>query len=93
MIPPAWKALEGTFFRHFKGNYYQLLYVAWHSETRQAQAVYRALYGEGEVWVRPLEMFLEEIERDGVRMRRFEPVRTEDVPGQIRERARKADNT
>lgn len=93
MMPPAWKALEGTFFRHFKGNYYQLLYVAWHSETRQAQAVYRALYGEGEVWVRPLEMFLEEIERDGVRMRRFEPVRTEDVPGEIRERARKTENT
>lgn len=80
MIPPEWKALEGRTFRHFKGNDYQLLYVARHSETQEAQAVYRALYDEGEVWVRPLAMFLEEIERDGVRMRRFAPVKLEALP-------------
>lgn len=87
MIKEAWKALEGQFFRHFKGNYYQLLHVAWHSETREAQAVYRALYGEGEVWVRPMEMFLEEIERDGARIRRFAPVNAADVPQAVRARA------
>lgn len=86
MIPPeekaqAWKALEGQYFRHFKGNDYQLLVIARHSETQEPQAVYRALYGEGEVWVRPLAMFLEEIERDGVRVRRFAPIE----PGELRE--------
>ena len=87
MMNPEWKALEGQFFRHFKGNYYQLLHVAHHSETLAPQAVYHALYGEGEVWVRPLEMFLEEIERDGVKMRRFAPVDAAQVPEEIRARA------
>lgn len=80
-------ALEGRFFRHFKGNYYQLLYVAAHSETLEPMAVYRALYGEGGVWVRPLSMFLETIERGGQALRRFAPVAEADVPAEIRARA------
>lgn len=87
MISAEMKALEGRFFRHFKGNYYQLMHIAHHSETLEPQAVYRALYGEGEMWVRPMEMFLEEIERDGVKMRRFAPVEETQVPEEIRARA------
>lgn len=58
-------------YRHFKGNEYELLYVARHSETLEEMVVYRALYGEGGVWVRPVGMWSEIIERDGVSVPRF----------------------
>lgn len=60
-------------YTHFKGGRYELLYIAQHSETREKVAVYRALYGEGGVWVRPLAMWGETVVRDGVRYRRFAP--------------------
>ena len=63
-------------YRHFKGNEYEVLYVATHSETMEPMVVYRALYGEGGVWVRPAAMWNEEILRNGKRIRRF--VRIED---------------
>ena len=59
-------------YRHFKGNEYEVLVVAKHSETLEEMVVYRALYGEGGVWVRPAAMWEEEIERDGKRFKRFE---------------------
>ena len=59
-------------YRHFKGNEYEVLYVAKHSETLEEMVVYRALYGEGGIWVRPAAMWEEEIERDGKRFKRFE---------------------
>ena len=58
-------------YRHFKGNEYEVLYVAKHSETLEELVVYRALYGEGEVWVRPLKMWNERVERDGKTFPRF----------------------
>ena len=64
-------------YRHFKGGEYELLWIARHSETDEPMVVYRALYPCGEtpngdrVWVRPLSMWEEEIERDGKRLRRF----------------------
>ena len=58
-------------YRHFKGNEYELLYVARHSETIQEMVVYRALYGEGGIWVRPASMWNEIVERDGKTYRRF----------------------
>ena len=58
-------------YRHFKGNEYEVLYVATHSETMEPMVVYRALYGEGGIWVRPADMWNEEIVRDGKRFRRF----------------------
>ena len=58
-------------YRHYKGNRYELLGVATHSETLEPMAVYRALYGEGGVWVRPLSMWLETVEVDGRRVPRF----------------------
>ncbi len=58
-------------YRHFKGNEYEVLYIAKHSETLEELVVYRALYGEGEVWVRPLKMWNERVERDGKTFSRF----------------------
>ena len=66
------KNLIGREFRHFKGNHYRLEGFAKDSETLEEMAVYRALYGEGGLWVRPAQMFFETIERDGKRMKRFE---------------------
>lgn len=59
-------------YRHFKGNEYDVLYIATHSETLEKMVVYRALYGERGVWVRPLSMWNEEITRDGKTFKRFE---------------------
>ena len=52
-------------YRHFKGNYYELIGTAKHSETLEPLVVYRALYGEGGLWVRPAAMWDEQVERDG----------------------------
>ena len=58
-------------WRHFKGNEYQVIGVAQHSETREPLVVYRALYGDGGLWVRPAAMWLETVERDGQTVPRF----------------------
>lgn len=58
-------------WRHFKGNRYQVIGVAKHSETLEPMVVYRALYGEGGLWVRPASMWLETVERDGRTYQRF----------------------
>ena len=58
-------------YRHFKGGEYEVLMIAKHSETQEEMVVYRALYGEGGVWVRPACMWDEEIERDGKKYKRF----------------------
>jgi hypothetical protein len=58
-------------YRHFKGNEYQVLYLATHSETMEKMVVYRALYGEGGVWVRPASMWNETVERGGRTYKRF----------------------
>ena len=58
-------------YRHFKGNKYELVDFVKHSETTEIMVLYRALYGEGELWVRPLEMWDEEIVRDGKKFKRF----------------------
>lgn len=62
--------LPGT-YRHFKGRPYQVLQIAKHSETQEPMVVYRALYGEREVWVRPASMWFERVERDGYSGPRF----------------------
>lgn len=58
-------------YRHFKGNEYEVLYLARHSETLETMVVYRALYGEFGVWVRPAAMWNETVERDGKTYKRF----------------------
>lgn len=58
-------------YRHYKGNDYQVLGVAKHSEDESELVVYRPLYGEGSLWVRPLEMFIEDIVVKGQVQPRF----------------------
>lgn len=69
-----WQGMIGREFRHFKGNLYRLEGFAKDSETLEQMVMYRALYGERELWVRPAKMFFETIERDGKTMKRFELV-------------------
>lgn len=57
-------------YEHYKGNRYELIGIARHSETREELVVYRGLL-EGDIWVRPKVMFFEEVEVDGVRRPRF----------------------
>lgn len=59
-------------YRHFKGNEYEVIGTAKHSETLEEYVVYKALYGEGGLWVRPKEMWNETVERDGKTYKRFE---------------------
>lgn len=58
-------------YRHFKGNEYEVLYLARHSETMEEMVVYRALYGQHGIWVRPASMWNELVERNGTVYRRF----------------------
>lgn len=58
-------------YRHFKGNEYEVLAVARHSETDEKMVVYKALYGDGEIWVRPLSMWDETVTRGGESFKRF----------------------
>ena len=62
-------------YRHYKGNLYQVLHTAHHSETEEALVVYRCLYGEDGVWVRPLEMFTETVVVEGQSVPRFELIK------------------
>ena len=58
-------------YRHFKGNEYEVIGLARHSETQEEMVVYRALYGDFDLWVRPARMWNETVERDGKTFRRF----------------------
>ncbi len=58
-------------YRHFKGNEYEVIGLARHSETQEELVVYRALYGDFGLWVRPAQMWNETVERDGKTFRRF----------------------
>lgn len=58
-------------YRHFKGNEYEVIGTARHSETMEDLVVYRALYGERGLWVRPASMWNETVERDGKTYTRF----------------------
>ena len=58
-------------YRHFKGMEYEVVGLARHSESDEKMVVYRALYGEGELWVRPASMWDETVERNGEVFRRF----------------------
>ena len=72
MTKEEWAELIGRTFRHFKGNLYRLEGFAKDSETLEEMVVYRALYGERGLWVRPAKMFFETIERDGLPVEIYE---------------------
>ena len=59
-------------YRHYKGHLYELIGTARHSETLEDMAIYKALYGDFGIWVRPLKMFLEDIDINGKIQKRFE---------------------
>ncbi|MBQ3256991.1 MAG: DUF1653 domain-containing protein [Oscillospiraceae bacterium] len=69
------KSLRPGIYRHFKGNEYLLVDVAKHSETEEPMVVYRALYGDCSLWVRPLSMWNEQVEREGYKGPRFKFVK------------------
>ena len=65
-------------YRHYKGKDYEVIDIARHSETEEEFVVYRTLYGDFSLWIRPLAMFTEQIEIDGVKQPRFAFVGTTD---------------
>jgi len=64
--------LRSGIYKHYKGNLYEVLITAQHSETEEWMVVYKALYGDEGMWVRPYEMFVERVEVDGKLISRFE---------------------
>jgi hypothetical protein len=59
-------------YKHYKGHEYEVIGVARHSETLEDMVIYKALYGEQDLWVRPLKMFEEKVEVEGKIVARFE---------------------
>ena len=53
----------GSFYRHFKGNMYKVIAIAYHTETNEKMVVYQAMYGEGTTYVRPYDMFCSEVDK------------------------------
>ena len=70
--------LQKGIYRHYKGNLYEVIDVARHSETQESLVVYKTLYGDFSTWVRPLDMFQETLDRDGQQVARFEFVEPSD---------------
>ncbi len=75
----ALQAIPCGRYRHFKGNEYEVIAIARNSETQEPMVVYKALYGDGGIWVRPADMWNETIERDGKKYKRFERVMGERI--------------
>jgi len=69
--PPLQFPVKPGRYVHYKGNPYQVLFVARHSETMEELVIYQALYGARGMWVRPAKMFVEEVVVDGKRVPRF----------------------
>ena len=70
LLPPLIVTPPGR-YRHYKGGLYEVMGTVHHSETREPMTLYRALYGEQGLWVRPAAMFGEDLIIDGVSQRRF----------------------
>jgi len=66
--------LKTGLYKHYKGNMYEVYMTAQHSETEEWMVVYKALYGEQGMWVRPYDMFVEKVEVDGQMVERFAKV-------------------
>lgn len=66
-------------YRHYNGNYYIVEGIGTHSENLEECVIYRALYGEGRVWIRPLSMFLDEVNKNGQKYRfEFQQIKSQD---------------
>ncbi len=64
--------LQKGLYRHFKGNIYEVIDTARHSETKQDMVIYRALYEDFGLWVRPIDLFTEEVVLNGNKIPRFQ---------------------
>lgn len=73
-------AVQPGLYRHYKGAEYRVLGIARHSETEEELVLYQALYGDFELWVRPLAMFSGSVEVDGRQRPRFALIRAETPP-------------
>jgi len=69
--------LKKGIYRHYKGKYYEVLLLARHSETEEWMVVYKTLYDEESIWVRPYKMFIEKVEVEGKLVDRFEKLEGE----------------
>jgi hypothetical protein len=73
--------IETGWYRHYKGQYYKVLGLVQHSEENQPYVLYQPLYGEQKLWVRPLQMFTEQVLVDGQSIERFSKV--EHLPSEL----------
>ena len=71
-------SIKAGIYEHYKGHQYQVYETATHSETEEVMVVYRPLYGERALWVRPLSMFIEHVEREGISVPRFKWLKNSD---------------
>ena len=78
-LPPLIVTPPGL-YRHYKGNLYEVVDTVRHSETLEPLTLYRALYGERGLWVRPAAMFMEEVVVNGIQQPRFAKVTETDAP-------------
>jgi hypothetical protein len=69
--------LEKGLYKHYKGNLYEVLMTAQHSESEEWMVVYKALYGDAGAWVRPYDMFIEKVKVEGSLVDRFEKLEGE----------------
>ena len=69
--------IKKVIYKHYKGNLYEVLYISNHSETLEKMVVYKALYGDMEIWVRPYSMWNEEVSINGEKVKRFTLVKGE----------------
>ncbi|MBQ4813472.1 hypothetical protein A7985_16675 [Pseudoalteromonas luteoviolacea] len=69
--------LKKGIYRHYKGKEYKVLFVATHSESQETLVIYQTLYGNYDHWARPLSMFVEEVEVNGIAQPRFQFLRSE----------------
>lgn len=73
MVNMNYSTISGTYM-HYKGNRYEIVAVGKHTESGETLVVYRALYGDGSIWIRPADMFLETVQVAGVEVPRFSKV-------------------
>ena len=76
---PAIKTIAKGIYQHYKGQQYKVIDFARHSESLEAMVIYQALYGDHGIWVRPLDMFIENVDINGISTARFQLIEDSDI--------------